>query len=588
MNKNCVFLFFLFIIPLIVISDTAPRTRRVCRDPATTDNIIFFFPGNDTCNGFIKYNVYARNGASGPFFLLDSIFNKNAETYRHLNANPGTPTIWYYFIEYIDSCAPIISSFSDTAIVDISPPDTVLIDSVSVDINTNQVQIGWKNNSANDFLNFILYRIDNAGIYTNITGLGIRDTSFVDNGIDPQSIAYFYDLLSRDSCTNPQVFGINPHKPILLNKSVDTCQKNMRLSWSRYEGWPVRSYYIYENIGSGYNLVDSVAGSILSYQKPISLGVSYQYFLRAFGDTTFLVSSSSNVISFNTRLRVDPDSVWLQNVSYSNIGSPPINLLIDLPNDADVSKIEILKTYNGGNKTFDIFKPLSFPINWIDPEGNPGKFNYSVSVFGLCNVANAKSTTLTTLELSAEKLGEDVLITWDSGPKWGEGVSSYNIYRAVVENPNNLVFTQIGSVNGTESSFLDPSAVNLSGTFGVSYLVSANQSNGSPWGFNSLSYSNSVSITGELRVFIPNAFVPSGINSVFRPEGMFIDYVKSSMVIYNRWGEAIISLKDISSGWNGKDMGGNTCPIGVYLYEMIIFDLNGRSIKKTGTVTLLN
>jgi hypothetical protein len=69
---------------------------------------------------------------------------------------------------------------------------------------------------------------------------------------------------------------------------------------------------------------------------------------------------------------------------------------------------------------------------------------------------------------------------------------------------------------------------------------------------------------------------------------MFIDYVKSSMVIYNRWGEAIISLKDISSGWNGKDMGGNTCPIGVYLYEMIIFDLNGRSIKKTGTVTLLN
>lgn len=588
MDRKSLFVICFLLFPFIVFGDVAPKTRRVCRDATTTDNVVFFFPGNDTCNAFLKYNIYARNGASGPFFLLDSFFNRESETYRHINANPGTPTIWYYFIEYVDSCGPSFSLFSDTAVVDITPPDTVLIDSVSIDILSNTVQIGWKNNNADDFLNFILYRIDGAGIYTNLTGNGIRDTSFIDNDIDPQFIAYYYDLLSRDSCTNPQVFGINPHKPILLSNTVDTCQRNTRLSWSGYEGWPVRSYYVYENTGSGYFLIDSVSGSTLNYQKSISLGTSYKYFVRAFGDTTLVVTSSSNSISFNTRLRIDPDSVWFQNVTYTNKGKTPISLLIDIPNPADISKVEIVKTSSFGTTVFEEFKPNSFPIIWNDPEEAAGKYNYRVSLYGLCNIANTTSSELSTIVLDAENIGEDVSISWSGGPGWAEGISSYNVFRSVVEDPNNMVFTQIASVSGTTNSYLDLGAVNLSGAFGVAYVIAANQNPGSPWGLNSISYSNAVSITGELSVFIPNAFVPSGVNKSFRPEGMFIDYMKSTMVIYNRWGEAIINLKDITNGWNGKDMGGNTCPIGVYLYEMIIFDLNGRSVKKTGTVTLLN
>jgi gliding motility-associated-like protein len=562
-----------------------PELRRVCR--SGVNNILFFNPSTDTCTLFQQYYVHARNGETGLFQIIDSIPNKQSQEYIHTNANPGAPTLWFYFIQYVDSCGPQYSMFSDTVVVDIVPPDTTLIDSVSIDIANNRVQIGWKNNTALDFLNFFLYRIDGGGIFTELTG-GTRDTNWIDAGVNPRTNAFTYDLLSRDSCTNPQIFGINPHRPMLLNRSVDTCNKTTRLFWSAYIGWPVRTHYIYLDTGTGFFLRDSVSGNSQEYIMPIRLGVEHRFYVRAFADSGMIHSSSSNDVTFTTRLRIDPDSVWLQNVSFQNNGNLPISLKIGEPRPSDILRIDVLRTQGDNNSIVTIPPPYTLPLTWNDLDAEESKYSYQVKMVGLCSLENSESNNMSNILLSAVEEGNDAILTWENKHPWEKGVLDYELYRAVVDNVNVINYTLVQKIPGNINVFRDIDGVLLAGREGLYYLIKAIQNSGSPWGGGEVSYSNSTRVTGNITVFVPNAFRPSGVNRVFKPSGMFIDYRKSTMQIYDRWGGMVANLQDITDGWDGRHMNGNMCAVGVYIYEITIFDLDGKEQKKRGTVTLLN
>jgi len=88
-------------------------------------------------------------------------------------------------------------------------------------------------------------------------------------------------------------------------------------------------------------------------------------------------------------------------------------------------------------------------------------------------------------------------------------------------------------------------------------------------------------------IYIPNAFKPNGVNKIFRPEGLYINYEQSSMQIFNRWGEMIVSKTNITEGWNGVDDRGIYCQSGVYVYKFEIVSSYKSKKIKTGYVTLL-
>ncbi len=273
------------------------KLRRICRDGA--NNTVFFYPSDDTCSRFEAYYVWARIGSSGAYQVLDTITNKNQDTYIHVDANPvgaGTPD-WNYFLLYVDSCNAG-QGFSDTLFVDVTPPEKTLIDSVSVDITTNKVQIGWHFNRTPDFSFFTLYYVDGSQ-YNVLPPANMRDTFYIDNISpgDPTNISMHYDLNSFDSCLKGTIAGFT-HATILLKGNTDTCLSQDKLNWTAYQGWPqVRSYYIYKNNNnSGYILIDSVPGTQLYYVHPTLLGDSNKYFVRAFKDTSIIVSSSSGLL----------------------------------------------------------------------------------------------------------------------------------------------------------------------------------------------------------------------------------------------------------------------------------------------------
>jgi gliding motility-associated-like protein len=564
---------------------TAPRMRRVCRQQASTDNRLFFFPSTDTCSLFYTYYVWARNGSSGSFSILDSITTKNAETYLHVNANPGTPTLWYYFIEYVDSCGPDYSVFSDTLVVDNLPPDTVFLDSVSVDVVTGNMLVGWKGNRASDFLNFSLYRIDNSGNPIDISPGGTRDTNWLDMGVNGNTGSQTYDLLSRDSCNNPRVFGINPHTSIFLKYTADTCNQRLNLQWSSYKGWGIRSQYLYRRINGGlWSLLDSFSANVLIYNDSYTTGNSHEYFVRAFADSPGVYSSSSNRIIFNSRFRNDPDEIVIHNISNNADGKGPLVVTMEVLNGGEAGLV-LLDVTEAGIQNEEVIRKPTAPFQYTLSENNSKLYRFSAKAQDLCGINSGTSKVCSNLVLTTNLKNSDVTLSWNRNPVWP--VDYYTLYRAVVNDLNSIVLSSLATISAADSVFTDANALNLSGKYGIYYVLSANRVS-SPDNLYPVMYSNRVIVRGETAIYIPNAFVPFGQNDEFNVRGSYLDLKKSGIEIFDRWGGLVFAKKDLTTGWNGRDNDGVLCPVGVYLYQFTIFDLDGKEYKKIGTVTLLN
>lgn len=83
---------------------------------------------------------------------------------------------------------------------------------------------------------------------------------------------------------------------------------------------------------------------------------------------------------------------------------------------------------------------------------------------------------------------------------------------------------------------------------------------------------------------MPNAFNPN--NTTFKPSFRG-NFVMDAFEVYNRWGQKLYTSSNINAGWDGK-VNGTPQPNGVYVYIIRLRDAQtGKSVVKTGNVTLL-
>lgn len=100
------------------------------------------------------------------------------------------------------------------------------------------------------------------------------------------------------------------------------------------------------------------------------------------------------------------------------------------------------------------------------------------------------------------------------------------------------------------------------------------------------SYSITYPILPDGQVFIPNVFTPNedGLNEGFTVIGLGI--VEMELIIYDRWGIEITTLKSPAEAWDGKKKG-IPCPEGAYTYKADILLNSGARLRRGGTVTLI-
>jgi gliding motility-associated-like protein len=99
-----------------------------------------------------------------------------------------------------------------------------------------------------------------------------------------------------------------------------------------------------------------------------------------------------------------------------------------------------------------------------------------------------------------------------------------------------------------------------------------------------------VEVTPDFALYIPNTFTPDGnnINDFFQPMGVGINEDNYRMDVYDRWGEIIFTSNNFRKGWDGSVKGnGKMAEQGVYIYRLMVYDLQGNKHPFVGHVTVL-
>ena len=95
-----------------------------------------------------------------------------------------------------------------------------------------------------------------------------------------------------------------------------------------------------------------------------------------------------------------------------------------------------------------------------------------------------------------------------------------------------------------------------------------------------------IEIIEEDLFYLPNSFTPNGdgSNDIFAPKGL--GFKSYTLAIFDRWGQVILSPSNNSQGWDGK-FKGDICQDGVYVYQVMVLDKDGKRHTRTGHVTLM-
>lgn len=103
-----------------------------------------------------------------------------------------------------------------------------------------------------------------------------------------------------------------------------------------------------------------------------------------------------------------------------------------------------------------------------------------------------------------------------------------------------------------------------------------------------MSKPTTVNLDEDPSWFVPNAFTPNndGDNDVFVP--VWNNAEMKRFEVFSRWGEKVFALTDnTTDGWYGTTTSGKDAEPGTYVWQVDLVDANGKTISKSGAITLI-
>jgi gliding motility-associated-like protein len=568
----------LSIILLIIFSSLVSRGQglkliRICNNGV--NNAITWRQSSDTCIIIGTLNIWAQENSSALFYKIDSNIPIATIPYFHINANNPAIKDWHYKIEYSIKCNnDTITNFTKKLRVDDEKPDSTVLDSVSIDPINNTVLLGWSSNKTIDFSAYYLYNLDRADprLQENY-----KDTFYVDNTpINPKTKSLQYDITSADSCDNRRDYGKYFHKTIWLSANIDTCQNKVTLSWTKYIGWEPKVHYIFKSVnGSAFQMIDSIVGNALSYiDKNVQTNEKLIYFVRAHSSTSSSSSNATNEIS--TSISKAPKNSKIEYIT-SSINK---NLNIKIEQESGVSFKYYILERGMSIEDLDSTTSISNPTTPFEDalSNDSRRWYYRIISKNVCNQYSDTSAISSNIVLQKADDLSQIKMFWNNYFTWNNPIEKYTIYRASGDNINNAtVFMALDETNDTvyDDTQSIESSVNC-------YYIMASET-----GTDSRSKSNTICYVATGEIFYPNAIVINGINNTFTFMGKSIELEKSSLQIYDRWGNQITHKVGIANGWDGTTHDNKLVSQGVYFFIAEI-KRNDEIIKIKGTINVIN
>ena len=560
-----------------------PKMRRACLNRLDSSLDLLWFKPKDNCGSFTHFSVYARDNNLASFQLI-----YYGTSYVSNNIQFKVPNLknWEFYIVYAKLCNGTDSTFSDTILVDNTEPLNSELDSVSVDLLTQKTIIGWKNNLSPDVAGYFIYHVTG----TNSVIYNTKSTTYLDNNIsrDPTTAALQYSVAAYDSCNNTSLISI-PHKTIWAQCSLDLCAKKITLTWSNYVGWTVDHYEIYVKTNSGnFVLAGSVVANINSFTYNFNkFGDNYCFLVRAFKSGE-AVSSSSNLVCISSSAIVATKNSYVAKASVQNNA---IELVLITNTNTSLKKLNIYKGEN--NQTPTLWQSINHSggiLSLIDANVNVHSKNYTYyfTTEGPCNLIFDTSQKAKTILLNVLMASPgDQSLNWNTYNDFIKGTSGQQILLSNTPNFNNSSpWNILLNASNSLTTHQDYTSFSVQQDR-ICYCIRAIENNSfNPYNRKDSSYSNIECVTADPIVFFPDAIQINGYNTTFYPKGIFIDYDKSSLEIFNRWGQSIFKTNDVKTGWDGT-CNGEFVVSDVYAYRSTIVGLNGKILTFDGTITVL-
>lgn len=569
----------LYIIAFVFVCFAA-RTQNVIQAPALqcvkNDTVFWSLPVN-SCGPFASYLLFGSTNFSGPFNLIAAITNPLQTTYFH--DTPGAQ-VWYYYMQSSHNCPGFIRLSSDT--LSSAPPPKVPLTSASV-IN-GQVHLTWPPNASPQVDRYIIYRNTPNGTIPIDTVF--NDTTYIDVAANPAIRSEIYYIVASDPCGNNSLFDIL-HQTIFLSATTDICAQTVTLAWSPYINWPggVDSQVIWLGIdGNAPTPIEKIDGqqTTVTYAG-VDDQTTYCFTVQAVEGMTG-VTAMSNEICLNPDIVQPPRQMQIKYITINAAQEPELEWIWETYAELELAGIE--RSLAGAPfqpiQPVAITAPLSAVNNFTDAglDASLQQVSYQIMARDDCQKDwLSKPASPVWLQAVAYPDFRNVL-TWTPLVIENGVIEQYDVF----EQRGSLILPLGQTMGTTFEHVLDGSNLPLEP---VCYVVEATYRVTLPNGQERrISRSNRACASQEIRIWMPNAFAPRGLNSIFRPLLVFAENTAYEFIIFDRWGGEVFRTTDQQDGWNGKINGSDAAP-GIYVWSLQVTPLNGESISSKGTVMLL-
>lgn len=538
---------------------------------------LIWTPGTNTCGAFQSLDIFASSDRGGPYSMLVSITDPLASEYVD-EMQSGTA---FYYLQYQYDCPGEQNPTSDT--LDNRSPAVTRIRRVSVE--DHAVRIDWNDNGSPETIGYIIYRSTDVGTIPIDTVF--NELTYLDTNADPDAGKEFYYVLALDACGNTSVFDNTPHGTVFLLTEVDFCAQHIRLEWEPYTGWPTpeENYQIWLGLnGDSIEYLHQVSGlDTMAYITGVIADQEHCILIRA-KKSGEAVESFSNTVCLTPDVLVPISELIIDNVSIDPSGAVSIDWTYSSAADVDVVDVEKSNDGSSWSVLPDSYDspPANDQNTFIDNRGGPDESQCFYRITGLdaCDstmTSNFMSTIQLRLELSEGRTNQ---LSWTPLEISDREVLDYILCRT--EPSGEVEIAQFSLPMFQYTDVIDPG----SGLTEVCYVIKGRHIHPRS-GDTLVSFSNQVCTQQDISMYVPNAFVPKGTNSIFKPEIITPEAIRSyNLNIYNRWGGKVFESSNPEHGWDGY-YNGDLMEPDVYIYSIEIEQTGGKKSTQSGTINLI-
>jgi len=518
------------------------------------------------------------------------------------------PVVWCvdqqvnYRIELGDNLpCTSVSNEEGAVLSDLELPSPQPLDSVSVDPLTGLVTICWPPSATPNVTDYRVSQNPDENAWDLVATVnGYNNTCWTDPTADPSSASLWYRVAAVN-CNGVGVSagssaeGTNFHRTIWLQDEVVGCQRTAYLEWTPYWYWAegVKEYEIYSSKdGSPYVKIATVTDSVLTYTRTnLEEQATYCHFVRAVQNRSVRVTASSNATCSVVEIPKPADYGYHHNATVVT-GNTGVQNSFFVDNTAEYLGFEIQRGTDPLEMNFQWFvdfDPTTEYYVYTDNSARPERNSYYYSVIGIDN-CDLKVDTLNmvrTMLLEVEAMDDRTnILNWNSYEGWRGSVIAQNIYRNY-----NGTYQFLTTVPANQLTYTDPVIEIIMGEGNFCYYIEAVEGEGPTVGpnavqFEEISLSNESCAKQRPNVFVPNAFMPEGVNKIFKPVNVYVEFSSYLFQVYNRWGERVFESTHPSIGWDGTTAGIKSTQ-GAYAYFISFTSATGATQTKSGTVTLI-